>query len=432
MYFPNDADMQMVDQPYTTTDCYTLWGCWRYTTNYGTREGGGIGDNYTHTVGRRWLLDMTYYLVVIVGIFNLVAGIIISTFSRLREDKNERMRDTEGLCFICGLEKQVFDRAAQDPKGFQIHIKQDHNMWNYLNFVFFIWEQDKDDDDGMEYFVRNAIDKDDLEWIPASKAMRLNQSATEEEKLEADLRQKLKVTRDKLDARVNSMQTNIGTILEQMTQVLKKDHADEEDANKGKSRGRSRTAGSASKDAWKRAKPITKGEEDIDQQSHANSLEENSVHSTVSAVAQGKRCFLEIVEITGIYGIDDVESVSCRIVCEAGLHNVLAKFVDEATGRIGFESEPLPICDDATSMDERMCRVQLVQNAAERGIVSSGSINSFSADAQNNRAKFIAVIDLPIDEMVSSNDCFYEKIFSLAGSPDDSEVGSILLRATCL
>ena len=81
-------------------------------------------------------------------------GVIITTFGRLREEKEQRMANTEGVCFICGIEKHIFDRAANDPDGFKEHIIEDHNMWNYLYFIYFVWEQDKDDDDGLEYFVR--------------------------------------------------------------------------------------------------------------------------------------------------------------------------------------------------------------------------------------------------------------------------------------
>ena len=46
--------------------------------------------------------------------------------------------------------------------GFKLHIDNDHNMWNYLYFIIFIWQQDKDDDDGLELFVRTQIANDDI------------------------------------------------------------------------------------------------------------------------------------------------------------------------------------------------------------------------------------------------------------------------------
>jgi hypothetical protein len=44
-------------------------------------------------------------------LLNVIFGIIIDTFSALREEKDEREYVTENFCFACGIEKVVFDRA---------------------------------------------------------------------------------------------------------------------------------------------------------------------------------------------------------------------------------------------------------------------------------------------------------------------------------
>ncbi|RYG94048.1 hypothetical protein EON65_58040, partial [archaeon] len=130
------------------------------------RQGGGIGEVMLVTVGPLWLTVFTYFLIVIVMILNIVFGIIIDTFSSLRADKERRLVDTTEVCFICGIDKQVFDRASDEPEGFTTHIKLDHNMWNYLYYIFMLWEQDRDDDDGLEQYVRRAIDANEITWFP--------------------------------------------------------------------------------------------------------------------------------------------------------------------------------------------------------------------------------------------------------------------------
>ncbi|KAJ1428063.1 hypothetical protein B484DRAFT_450044, partial [Ochromonadaceae sp. CCMP2298] len=137
-------------------DCKNLWGCFKFVLCYGIRQGGGVGDVMELSIGSRWLIDSAYFLVVIVMMLNIIFGIIIDTFSSLRANKNRRAQDTRGVCFICGISKQVFDRASDEPDGFKTHVKLDHNMWNYLYFIFMLWEQDKDDDDGLEQYVRRA------------------------------------------------------------------------------------------------------------------------------------------------------------------------------------------------------------------------------------------------------------------------------------
>eukprot|EP00605_Chrysophyceae_sp_TOSAG23-4_P001929 GSChrysophyteH1.ASY1.ANO1.2132.1 assembled CDS len=222
IYFPTE----LLDGNF---DCKTLWGCAKFVINYGVKAGEGVGEEMMHTVAQRWLLDVTHFFAITVGVFNLVAGVIITTFGRLREEKEERVANTEGVCFICGIEKHIFDRAANDPNGFKEHITEDHNMWSYLNFVFFIWEQDKDDDNGLEYFVRYAIESDNLDWIPTNKAMRLDQAASEEEALQEDLEVKMKEAQSNIFSRISKLEANFDVVLEQLTQTLKKDHKAEEE-----------------------------------------------------------------------------------------------------------------------------------------------------------------------------------------------------------
>lgn len=57
-------------------------------------------------------------------------------------------------------------------------------MWDYLKFIIYIWEQDKDDDDGLEQYVRRCIEANDISWFPINKSLDL---VVEEESSEADV-----------------------------------------------------------------------------------------------------------------------------------------------------------------------------------------------------------------------------------------------------
>ena len=56
---------------------------------------------------------------------NIVAGIIIDTFGSLREKENEKNKDIEDKCFICGNLKTTFDRLSDNVAGggFLYHIR---------------------------------------------------------------------------------------------------------------------------------------------------------------------------------------------------------------------------------------------------------------------------------------------------------------------
>jgi hypothetical protein len=88
-----------------------------------------------------------------------------------------RVEDMKSTCFICGQAKIRFDRASDEPNGFKRHYKEDHNIWDYLAFIVFIQEQDRDDDDGLELYVRQMIENKDIAWFPMGKAIALESGA---------------------------------------------------------------------------------------------------------------------------------------------------------------------------------------------------------------------------------------------------------------
>ena len=104
LFFPSDLIF--------TGDCNTLWNCMKAVTRYGLSSAGGAGDIMIHTLGSRYLLDLTFFLVVLIVVLNLIFGIIINAFSSLREESKARMANITETCFICGIDNQTFDRAS--------------------------------------------------------------------------------------------------------------------------------------------------------------------------------------------------------------------------------------------------------------------------------------------------------------------------------
>lgn len=188
------------------------------------RQGGGVGDVMNLSIGTQWLADLSYFLIVIIMLLNIVFGIIIDTFSSLRADKLEKLENTLEVCFICSIDKQTFDRASDEPDGFQTHIKLDHNMWNYMYYIFMLWEQDRDDDDGLEQYVRRAIEADEIIWFPLNKAIRLDQAATEEEETLEIISKKLDSYESALSQKLNSFHAEISAMLEQLSAASKQSY----------------------------------------------------------------------------------------------------------------------------------------------------------------------------------------------------------------
>jgi hypothetical protein len=57
----------------------------------------------------------------------VVFGIIIDTFGDLRGQTKDKQDDMNGVCFICGIARDEFDRNAN---GFEDHTEHDHNVRN--------------------------------------------------------------------------------------------------------------------------------------------------------------------------------------------------------------------------------------------------------------------------------------------------------------
>ena len=64
--------------------------------------------------------------------------VFIDTFAELREKKEMVDEQVTGRCFICGIERFVFDQLSHDVNGFEDHIKNHHNMWKYLFFLVYL------------------------------------------------------------------------------------------------------------------------------------------------------------------------------------------------------------------------------------------------------------------------------------------------------
>lgn len=99
-------------------------------------------------------LDLSFYIVLIVIVLNLIFGVIIDTFGDLRTEKNEKEDILKNNCFICGLERGKFDNKAIT---FEEHNENEHNLWHYLYFI--VWLQIKDETEftGPESYVAQAV-----------------------------------------------------------------------------------------------------------------------------------------------------------------------------------------------------------------------------------------------------------------------------------
>jgi hypothetical protein len=67
-------------------------------------------------------------------------------------------------------------------EGFDFHVNEDHNMWNYLYFMYYL-KKKQTDLTGIEAEISKKIRHDNISWFPLGKALKLT-GADETESLE--------------------------------------------------------------------------------------------------------------------------------------------------------------------------------------------------------------------------------------------------------
>jgi hypothetical protein len=192
--------------------CTSIWKCSLVVLDMGLRKGdlgeamddigwngGESGD--TFRIFYRMLYTLLFFIIVSTILMNIIFGVIIDTFAELRARKDEIDRDISGRCFICGIDRFVFDQIGDGGNGFETHITEDHNMWKYLYFNVYLRLKDFDDYSGGESYVfsrtlelvrdphthtplrdvdtglelKRPLQQIDLMWLPQKMAMRLKQ-----------------------------------------------------------------------------------------------------------------------------------------------------------------------------------------------------------------------------------------------------------------
>ena len=151
--------------------CHSSIQCYLVLISYGTRAGGGIGDNLpvvsykndTNMFIARFFYDMTFYILVIMIMGNVTFGLIVDSFGGLRDETYNYENDKDNICFICQLSR---DGCLLKNIDFDSHINNDHNIWNYVDFLCNLHLYDPNNFSRIEGYVWDKLIENDFGWIP--------------------------------------------------------------------------------------------------------------------------------------------------------------------------------------------------------------------------------------------------------------------------
>jgi hypothetical protein len=151
--------------------CQSSVQCLLLLMSYGRRSGGGIGDilpvmsykNKTIIFISRLFYDMTFYIFVILIMGNITVGLIVDTFGILRDEAYKNENDKNNICFICQLSR---DDCLLKNIDFDSHVNNEHNIWNYVDFLCYLHLYDSNNLSRVETFVWDKLIENDYGWIP--------------------------------------------------------------------------------------------------------------------------------------------------------------------------------------------------------------------------------------------------------------------------
>lgn len=111
----------------------------------------------------RFFYDITFWLLVNFLFLNMMLGEIIDAFAEYRSLRKTYEKNIKRKCFICGLTVHDLESRTLD---WEHHVKYEHNLNNYLNYIIYIKSKPIDECDGIEKYVKECIAKEHTDFFP--------------------------------------------------------------------------------------------------------------------------------------------------------------------------------------------------------------------------------------------------------------------------
>jgi len=125
------------------------------------------------------LLQLFYVIVVNLVLGAIISGLIIDTFSEMRSDQERVEEDINGNCFICGIDRDDFEKAGVK---FHEHTRHHHNMWKYLHLELHLEFKDKSAYTSQDVLLAKSFTSQEtfVNLMPLKKAMALESQKLKE------------------------------------------------------------------------------------------------------------------------------------------------------------------------------------------------------------------------------------------------------------
>jgi hypothetical protein len=169
-YYYNTDHMDFQDNELNLY-CDTIYYCFISILHYGINPNNIllIGGNINRSDSIFYVklaIDLILYMIIFSLLISIFFGIIINSLKEFSEIMNESQKSINERCFICGISRYKIDR---EEKGWIYHYKREHNIFSYIYFLSELKNKKFDECDGVEKFVKNCIQKEELIFLPIKK-----------------------------------------------------------------------------------------------------------------------------------------------------------------------------------------------------------------------------------------------------------------------
>ncbi len=114
----------------------------------------------------RLLYRDLYFLTIVIVMIAVFFILILDNFNELRANIDEKNKDMNNICFICGASR---DEKEKGSINFNSHITSEHNIWNYSEFLICLQFMDIQDTNAVQSYVIECFNNRSIICFPMSE-----------------------------------------------------------------------------------------------------------------------------------------------------------------------------------------------------------------------------------------------------------------------
>eukprot|EP00615_Pteridomonas_danica_P005260 CAMPEP_0114344200 /NCGR_PEP_ID=MMETSP0101-20121206/11234_1 /TAXON_ID=38822 ORGANISM="Pteridomonas danica, Strain PT" /NCGR_SAMPLE_ID=MMETSP0101 /ASSEMBLY_ACC=CAM_ASM_000211 /LENGTH=253 /DNA_ID=CAMNT_0001479415 /DNA_START=173 /DNA_END=931 /DNA_ORIENTATION=+ len=115
----------------------------------------------------RVLFELSFFIWIGALLFEMIQGLMIDTFTKLRQAVNSRQSVLKDQGFVNGITRTQFDdMGLPNSANFDDLNAKEQNPWNYVFFSYYLAMKNPMEYNGVESYVKNCIDNEDQKWLP--------------------------------------------------------------------------------------------------------------------------------------------------------------------------------------------------------------------------------------------------------------------------